>query len=436
MGRLGGRCRGGARALRRGRHVPGAGAAQPRGHRRVLRGLQQRHPLAHLPRRDRAGHVPPPLVAGLPTGERAVRRGGRPRRRARRHRLDPRLPAATGPEHAARPAPRRTDRVVQPHPVPPGRAVRPAPLAHGHPAGSRRRRLPRVPARERRGQLPARLPPPRGAPDPGGHGPRPRSGPERRRAHRAGCRPADLDRLRAPGRAGSLRGRARSGEGDPRVAGRPQGPHAGRGPSRLHQGHPPPAQGVRRTPQGQRDRATRRLPGPGRGPQPRARRGLQGPARPGGAHGGADQRRLLRARLARRALPAPELRPGGDGRHVFGGRRHAGHAPAGRDEPRREGIRHVPLRRAGRPGALGVRGRGRGAEPGLPVQPHDIQGLKNTIVRASRSTPAEQRRRMRALRRRVATHDVQQWAGRFLDALACAPARPQDEPPRADAPQE
>ncbi len=68
--------------------------------------------------------------------------------------------------------------------------------------------------------------------------------------------------------------------------------------------------------------------------------------------------------------------------------------------------------------------------------PHDIQGLKNTIMRAARSTPAEQRRRMRALRRRVAIHDVQQWAGRFLDALAAAPARPASEAGRPDTPRE
>ena len=37
---------------------------------------------------------------------------------------------------------------------------------------------------------------------------------------------------------------------------------------------------------------------------------------------------------------------------------------------------------------------------------------------------AERRRRMRAMRRRVADHDVQRWASRFLEALASAPARP------------
>ena len=50
--------------------------------------------------------------------------------------------------------------------------------------------------------------------------------------------------------------------------------------------------------------------------------------------------------------------------------------------------------------------------------PHDIDGLKDTIMRAAlRTQPAEKRRRMRAMRRRVAEHDVRQWADDFLDAL-------------------
>jgi trehalose 6-phosphate synthase len=56
--------------------------------------------------------------------------------------------------------------------------------------------------------------------------------------------------------------------------------------------------------------------------------------------------------------------------------------------------------------------------------PHDIAGLKQTIVTAMTATEAERRRRMRAMRRRVADHDVQRWAGRFLEALECAPSRP------------
>jgi trehalose 6-phosphate synthase len=57
--------------------------------------------------------------------------------------------------------------------------------------------------------------------------------------------------------------------------------------------------------------------------------------------------------------------------------------------------------------------------------PHDIEGLKQTIMRAIETPEKEKRRLMRAMRRRVADHDVQRWASRFLEALAVAPERPQ-----------
>ena len=66
--------------------------------------------------------------------------------------------------------------------------------------------------------------------------------------------------------------------------------------------------------------------------------------------------------------------------------------------------------------------------------PHDIEGLKQTILKAV-NTPARDRARiMRSLRRRVADNDVNRWATRFLDALAAAPARPprQDVQDRVD----
>jgi trehalose 6-phosphate synthase len=56
--------------------------------------------------------------------------------------------------------------------------------------------------------------------------------------------------------------------------------------------------------------------------------------------------------------------------------------------------------------------------------PHDIEGLKQTIMRAINTPEDERRRTMRALRRRVAGHDVQRWATRYLESLASAPARP------------
>ncbi len=56
--------------------------------------------------------------------------------------------------------------------------------------------------------------------------------------------------------------------------------------------------------------------------------------------------------------------------------------------------------------------------------PHDIEGLKDTIVRAARAPVREQSRRMRALRKKVRENDVQTWANRFLEALAAAPEKP------------
>jgi trehalose 6-phosphate synthase len=57
--------------------------------------------------------------------------------------------------------------------------------------------------------------------------------------------------------------------------------------------------------------------------------------------------------------------------------------------------------------------------------PHDIEGLKQTILRAINTPPREKQRIMRALRKRVADHDVQRWAARFLAALDAAPDRPE-----------
>ncbi|MDR3360326.1 MAG: trehalose-6-phosphate synthase, partial [Bifidobacteriaceae bacterium] len=52
------------------------------------------------------------------------------------------------------------------------------------------------------------------------------------------------------------------------------------------------------------------------------------------------------------------------------------------------------------------------------VNPHDIDGLKASILHAGSMNGREQRRRMQALRRRVMEHDVAAWATSFLDTLA------------------
>jgi trehalose 6-phosphate synthase len=55
------------------------------------------------------------------------------------------------------------------------------------------------------------------------------------------------------------------------------------------------------------------------------------------------------------------------------------------------------------------------------VNPHDLDGVKNAMMQALTVDPAEGRRRMRALRRQVLTHDVDRWARSFLEALAPQP---------------
>ena len=105
------------------------GHAVQRRRRRLLRGLLQRDAVAAVPRRGRRIAVPPRLVGGLPAGQRAVRRGGRRARGARRDRLGARLPAAAGPAVAPPAAAGRADRLLPAHPVPAGRAVHAAAVA-------------------------------------------------------------------------------------------------------------------------------------------------------------------------------------------------------------------------------------------------------------------------------------------------------------------
>jgi trehalose 6-phosphate synthase len=52
------------------------------------------------------------------------------------------------------------------------------------------------------------------------------------------------------------------------------------------------------------------------------------------------------------------------------------------------------------------------------VNPYDINGMKQAIVTAMEAGPREQSRRMKAMRRTVAEHDVKDWAEQFLVVLA------------------
>ena len=56
--------------------------------------------------------------------------------------------------------------------------------------------------------------------------------------------------------------------------------------------------------------------------------------------------------------------------------------------------------------------------------PHDIEGVKQTIMRAITTTESERRQRMKAMCKTVADHDVQRWATSCLEALASAPQKP------------
>lgn len=65
-----------------------------------------------------------------------------------------------------------------------------------------------------------------------------------------------------------------------------------------------------------------------------------------------------------------------------------------------------------------------GAADELPsairINPHDIHGMKEAIMRAIEMPPAEQGRRMRALRKKVVENDVASWSRSFLEALEAA----------------
>ncbi|WP_403023667.1 trehalose-6-phosphate synthase [Salinibacterium sp. GXW1014] len=53
----------------------------------------------------------------------------------------------------------------------------------------------------------------------------------------------------------------------------------------------------------------------------------------------------------------------------------------------------------------------------LLINPHDIDGLKDSIMRAVQMPRSERRTRMRAMRRRVFDNDVAKWSSAFLEVL-------------------
>ena len=53
----------------------------------------------------------------------------------------------------------------------------------------------------------------------------------------------------------------------------------------------------------------------------------------------------------------------------------------------------------------------------LLMNPHDIDGLKGSIMRAVEMSPKDAARRMRSMRKQVLEHDVDHWSAAFLKAL-------------------
>jgi trehalose 6-phosphate synthase len=70
----------------------------------------------------------------------------------------------------------------------------------------------------------------------------------------------------------------------------------------------------------------------------------------------------------------------------------------------------------------------------LLVNPHHAAELRDTMAAALELDPAEGRRRMRALRRRVRDRDVDHWARSFLGALHGAPEEDEAAPGAGAAP--
>ncbi len=55
------------------------------------------------------------------------------------------------------------------------------------------------------------------------------------------------------------------------------------------------------------------------------------------------------------------------------------------------------------------------------VNPHDIEGTKQAILRAATVSPREAKRRIRSMRKRVREFDVDRWASTFLETLRGRP---------------
>ena len=248
--------------------------------RALLRGLQQRHPVADLPRRHRPGDVPPALV------RRPTRRStaGSPRPSAR---SPPRARTVWVHDYQLQLVPAMV-RELRPDvrigwfnhiPFPPVELFAQLPWRRAVLEGLLGADFLGLPAGRRRPELRPRLPPAARACRP--RATRSRShAPDGQRARVRASAVPDLDRLRrARGARQAARDASQRAKEIRESLGNPEHPAARRRPARLHQGHRPPDQGVRRAARGGPGRPAERGVRPGGHPEPRARRGLPRAAR-------------------------------------------------------------------------------------------------------------------------------------------------------------
>ena len=123
----------------------------------LLRRLRQRRSLAALPRRRRPAAVPGRRLGGIPGGQRAIRRGHRPRAGLVQDAdLPPGLPSRAGGAGAARAPRRRPHRALLAHSVAVSRSAAHLSVAARDAGRAAGQRPARVPGRTRPTQLPAR----------------------------------------------------------------------------------------------------------------------------------------------------------------------------------------------------------------------------------------------------------------------------------------
>jgi trehalose 6-phosphate synthase len=56
-------------------------------------------------------------------------------------------------------------------------------------------------------------------------------------------------------------------------------------------------------------------------------------------------------------------------------------------------------------------------EDAFLVNPHDVDGLKETLLQAMKASPADLERRMTAMREHLLEHDILAWAREYLSEL-------------------